>query len=287
MVDFAHAIFAIWISLVFGVGLRDILSSSVPRLRQIQRPKLRATWWLPTGSLRTFTVLRLVASLQPLHLRILSSLRIMSLRMRLTINWVFDKYPRPYLLQVSHWPLFSTIIRLTLLKYLPHMVTHQYLPGILEDKGQVFTSLPDLFFDKCFNDLIYQVSTRPFLSTTSAWPCSSISRTGYGWVSKTLSLTKCLHRPFHSTSIRLTLLKYLQDWLRMSIHKAFLIDKYLQDIYGRVSTRPSFRQISIKTSSLPSFQGRYFPARVSRLTIFFRFDFVHQGWRVSLHQSSS
>jgi hypothetical protein len=110
------------------------------------------------------------------------------------------------------------------------MVTDEYLPGILEDKGQVFTSLPDLFFDKCFNDLIYQVSTRPFLSTTSAWPSSSISRTGYGWVSKTLSFTKCLHRPYLSTSIHQTLLKYLQDWLRMSIHKAFLLDKYLQDI---------------------------------------------------------
>ncbi len=58
MVEFANAIFAILISIVFGVVVRDILSSSVQRPRQIRRPKLRATSRLPTGSLRLFAVLR-------------------------------------------------------------------------------------------------------------------------------------------------------------------------------------------------------------------------------------
>jgi hypothetical protein len=70
-------------------------------------------------------------------------------------------------------------------------------------------------------------------------------------------------------------------------------DKYLT-FFDKYPPWPFLRQVStghffdeyqqdllidkyLSTSSLPSFQGRYFPAHVSRLTIFFRFDFVHQG----------
>jgi hypothetical protein len=63
----------------------------------------------------------------------------------------------------------------------------------------------------------YTVDNTLQLYTKSYIPSLFVSR-------QTLSLTKCLHRPFLSTRIRLTLLKYLQDWLRMSIHKVFLFD---------------------------------------------------------------
>jgi hypothetical protein len=67
---------------------------------------------------------------------------------------------------------------------------------------------------------------------------------------------KCLHRPFLSPASTWPSLKFLQDLVIDEYPQNLLLDKYLQDLFWRVSTRPSFRQVSYKTYSLPSFQDR-------------------------------
>ncbi len=181
MVEFANAIFAILISLVFGVVLRDILSSSVQRPRQIQRPKLCATWWSPIGSLRPFAVLKLVASLQPLHLRILSSLRMMRIRMNLTINWFLTSIQDLIFYKCLHWPFLSpasawpclSISRIWLLTSIYKAFFKTSIYGTFFDEYhqvcQTFslTSASTTLSTKCLHDLFFH---------RSAWPCLSISR---------------------------------------------------------------------------------------------------------------
>ncbi len=151
------------------------------------------------------------------------------------------------------------------------------------------TSLPqDLFFDKCLHDLISTKCLHDLLFNKYPPDLSQVSTgPGFWQVSKTLSFTSA-YTTFSFTSIRQTFsYKYLQDLVFDKYPQGLLLDKYLQDlVFWRVSTRPSFRQVSSKTYSLPSIQGRKFPAFSFRVWRFFRFDFVHRGWRVSLHQSS-